>query len=185
MLINIVLEGFWYPALHSDWYPMLLFGSSLASAFWNVLSYSVIRAYSVCDFEKCTTLFHYFSLLCYLELQSTEASKRCVNFFLSTWMLLAFCYSNPFDIFIEISFRYVLSGVYSTFVLTMAWCYQNISLDIYRHSTAVCVQYWHLIKVTYHIDGLAQDWSYYSLALSHRYQGRPIYCGSIIIDVLF
>ena len=50
---------------------MLLFESSLSSVFWNVLSYSVIRAYSVCDFEKCTTLFRYFSLLRYLELRST------------------------------------------------------------------------------------------------------------------
>ena len=58
------------PALYSDWHPMLLFESSLSSAFWNVLSYSVIRAYSVSDFEKCTTLFHYFSLLCYLELRN-------------------------------------------------------------------------------------------------------------------
>ena len=67
------LKGFWYPPLHSDWYPMLLFEwieSSLLSAFWNVLSYSVIRAYSVFDFDKCTTLFRYFSLLCYLELRS-------------------------------------------------------------------------------------------------------------------
>ena len=68
--MNIVLKGFWYPALYPDWYPMLLLESSLSSAFWNVLSYSVIRAYSVSDFEECTTLFHYFSLLCYLELQS-------------------------------------------------------------------------------------------------------------------
>ena len=49
---------------------MLLFESSLLSAFWNVPSYSVIRAYPVSNFEKCTTLFRYFSLLCYLELQS-------------------------------------------------------------------------------------------------------------------
>ena len=35
-----------------------------------MLSYSVIWAYSVSDFEKCTILFRYFSLLCYLELQS-------------------------------------------------------------------------------------------------------------------
>ena len=76
ILINIVLKGFWYPALYSDWYPMLLFESSVSSAFWNVLSYSVIRAYSVSDFEKCTTLFRYFSLLCYLELRS----KLCVWF---------------------------------------------------------------------------------------------------------
>ena len=62
MLINIVLKGVWYPALYSDWYPMLLFESLLSSAFWNVLAYSVVRAYSV---------FHCFSLLCYLELQST------------------------------------------------------------------------------------------------------------------
>ena len=72
ILINIVLKGFWYPAHYSDWHPMLLFESSLSSAFWNVLSYSVIRDYSVSDFEKCTTLFHYFSLLCYLELRSTK-----------------------------------------------------------------------------------------------------------------
>ena len=51
---------------------MLLFDPSLSSVFWNVLSYSVIQAYSVCDFEKCTTLFRYFSLLCYLELRSTS-----------------------------------------------------------------------------------------------------------------
>ena len=51
---------------------MLLFESSLSSAFWNVLSFSVVQAYSVSDFEKCTTLFHYFSLLCYLELQSNS-----------------------------------------------------------------------------------------------------------------
>ena len=51
---------------------MLLFESSMSSAFWNVLSYSVIRAYFVSDFEKCTTLFHYFSLLCYLELQNIQ-----------------------------------------------------------------------------------------------------------------
>ena len=69
-MINIVLKGFWYPAIYSDWYPILLLESSLSSAFWNVLSYSVIRTYSVSDFEKCTTLFRYFSLLCYLELQS-------------------------------------------------------------------------------------------------------------------
>ena len=55
---------------------MLLFESSVSSAFWNVLSYSVIRAYSVSDFEKCTTLFRYFSLLCYLELRN----KLCVWF---------------------------------------------------------------------------------------------------------
>ena len=54
---------------------MLLFESSLSSVFWNVLSNSVIRAYSVCDFEKCTTLFRYFSLLCYLELQSNQLQK--------------------------------------------------------------------------------------------------------------
>ena len=72
ILINIVLKGFWYPALCSDWYPMLLFESSLSSVFWNVLSYYVIRAYSVCDFDKCTTLFRYFSPLCYLELRSSE-----------------------------------------------------------------------------------------------------------------
>ena len=55
---------------------MLLFESSLSSVFWNVLSYSVIRAYSVSDFEKCTTLFRYFSLLCYLELRSTHLLGR-------------------------------------------------------------------------------------------------------------
>ena len=49
---------------------MLLFDSSLSSAFWDVLSYSVVQAYSFSDFEKCTTLFRYFSLLCYLEPQS-------------------------------------------------------------------------------------------------------------------
>ena len=48
----------------------------MSSAFWNVLSYSVIRAYSVSDFEKCTTLFPYFSLLCYLELRSNQAEDR-------------------------------------------------------------------------------------------------------------
>ena len=42
----------------------------MSSAFWDVLSYSVNGAYSVSDFEKCTTLFRYFSLLCYLEPQS-------------------------------------------------------------------------------------------------------------------
>ena len=68
-MINIVLKGFWYPPLYSDWYSMLLFESSLSSAFWKVSSYSVIRAYSVSDFEKCITLFRYFSLLCYLELR--------------------------------------------------------------------------------------------------------------------
>ena len=73
-MINIVLKGFWYSTLYSDWYPMPLFESSLSSAFWNVLSYSVIRAYSVSDFEKCTTLFPYFSLLCYLELWSSWSS---------------------------------------------------------------------------------------------------------------
>ena len=73
ILINIVLKGFWYPALYSDWYPMLLFESSVSSAFWNVLSYSVIRAYSVSDFEKCTTLF------CYLELRSTSMRPRKYN----------------------------------------------------------------------------------------------------------
>ena len=52
------------PCLYLDWYPMLLFESSLSCAFWNVLSDSVG------DFEKCTTLFRYFSLLCYLELWS-------------------------------------------------------------------------------------------------------------------
>ena len=56
ILRNIILKGFWYPALYSDWYPMLLFESSLSSAFWNGLSYSVIRAYSVSDFDKCSTL---------------------------------------------------------------------------------------------------------------------------------
>ena len=50
---------------------MLLFESSLSSTFWNVLSYSVVQTYSVSDFEKCTTLFRYFSLLSYLELRST------------------------------------------------------------------------------------------------------------------
>ena len=74
VLINIVLKGFWYPALYSDWYHMLLFDSLLLSASWNVLSYSDIWAYSVSDFEKCTTLFRYFSLLCYLELQSNWAN---------------------------------------------------------------------------------------------------------------
>ena len=49
---------------------MLLFESSLWSVFWNVLSYFVIWAYFVSDFGKCTTLFRYFSLLCYLELWS-------------------------------------------------------------------------------------------------------------------
>ena len=76
---NIILKGFWYPALYSDWYPMLLFESSLSSAFWNVLSYSVIRAYSVSDFEKCSTLFCYFSLLCYLELRSRTLILRKWN----------------------------------------------------------------------------------------------------------
>ena len=56
---------------------MLLFESSLSSAFWNVLSYSVIQAHSVSDFEKCTTLFRYFSLLCYLELQSKLIELSC------------------------------------------------------------------------------------------------------------
>ena len=99
-MINIVLKGFWYPVLYSDWYPMLLFESSLSSAFWNVLSYSVIRAYSVSDFDKCTALFHYFSLLCYLELQSTPsgiilcmrlANERGISGWLSAyteWSLL-------------------------------------------------------------------------------------------------
>ena len=50
---------------------MMLFESSPSSAFWIVLSYSVTRAYSVGDFEKCISLFRYFSLFCYLELQST------------------------------------------------------------------------------------------------------------------
>ena len=77
----LILKAFSYPALCSDWYPMLLFESSQSSVFWNVLSYSVIRAYSVCDFENCTTLFHYFSLLCYLELRSTVA---CNNSFVYT-----------------------------------------------------------------------------------------------------
>ena len=49
---------------------MLLFESSLLSTFWNVLSYSIVRAYSVSGFEKCTTLFRYFSLLWNLELWS-------------------------------------------------------------------------------------------------------------------
>ena len=75
ILINIVLKGFWYPTLYSDWYSMLLFESWLSSAFWNVLSYSVIRAYSVSDFDKCTTLFRYFSLLCYLELWSRHRTR--------------------------------------------------------------------------------------------------------------
>ena len=33
ILINFVLKGFWYPTLYSGWYPMLLFESSLSSAF--------------------------------------------------------------------------------------------------------------------------------------------------------
>ena len=80
ILINVLnLKGFWYPAFYSDWYPMLLFESSLSSAFWNVLSYSVIWAYSVSDFEKCTTLFRCFSLLCYLELRSIQINSTEMN----------------------------------------------------------------------------------------------------------
>ena len=66
-----VVKGFWYPELYSDWYPVLLFESLLSSTFWNVLSYSVVQAYSVSYFEKFTVLFCYFTLLCYLEIQST------------------------------------------------------------------------------------------------------------------
>ena len=35
-----------------------------------------MRAYSVSDFEKCTTLFRYFSLLCYLELRSIALNLK-------------------------------------------------------------------------------------------------------------
>ena len=54
-----------------DWHPTLLFGPTLLGTFANVPPYSVVRAYSVSDFEKCATLFRYISLRCYLELQST------------------------------------------------------------------------------------------------------------------
>ena len=67
---------------------MLLFESSLPSAFRNVLSYSVIWAYSVSDFEKCTTLFRYFSLLCYLEFQSIgEDHNDSHDYLIYCWWL--------------------------------------------------------------------------------------------------
>ena len=77
---------------------MLLFESSLSSAFWNVLSYSVVQAYSVSDFEKCTTLFRYFSLLCYLELGSKQ--ERVPNYGLIKYLQLCL---NPICIRTSIS----------------------------------------------------------------------------------
>ena len=79
-------------------------------------TYSVIRAYSVSDFDKCTTLFHYFSLLCYLELRSrpwwvklmgTAVTQlhvlvtdfSCVYVFWDTWFW-AFCYKKWFHLMI-------------------------------------------------------------------------------------
>ena len=48
---------------YSDWHPTLLLGPTLLGTFANVSPYSVIRAYSVSDFEKCATLLCYISLL--------------------------------------------------------------------------------------------------------------------------
>ena len=87
ILINIVQKGFWYPVLYSDWYPMLLFESSLLSAFWNVLSYSVILAYSVSDFEKYATLFRYFSLLCYLEQSKELMASTWSSKIITSWVM--------------------------------------------------------------------------------------------------
>ena len=118
ILIDIVLKGFWYPvALFSDWYPMLLFESSLSSAFWNVLSYSVIRAYSVSGFEKRTTIFRYISLLCYLELWSEY-----------TWISYDVSYLPTHSMLLILIYR----GLYhrrtwSTLVHAMACCLKTPS----------------------------------------------------------
>ena len=60
ILINSVWKHFVTLLCYSDWHPTLLFGPTLLGTFANVSPYSVIRAYSVSDFEKCATL------LCYL-----------------------------------------------------------------------------------------------------------------------
>ena len=70
VLINSIIKHFVTLLCYSDSYPTLLFGPILLGTFANVPPYSVVRAYSVSDFEKCATLFRYISLCCYLELQS-------------------------------------------------------------------------------------------------------------------